>query len=143
MAEQHPQVVVAFLMAQQESIAALSAMDPGAVSQLVREFWHLEPEAGAKVVRDDVLFARGWHWPTENDARAVFETSKFLIDNRVIEQPLAWQQVRSAFARTAPLVREAYQRLGARPAMTEFTRTDTSDLRGLPVWEMERCSDRT
>ncbi len=115
MAEQHPQVVVAFLMAQQESIAALSAMDPGAVSQLVREFWHLEPEAGAKVVRDDVLFARGWHWPTENDARAVFETSKFLIDNRVIEQPLAWQQVRSAFARTAPLVREAYQPVDKMP----------------------------
>lgn len=142
-AEQHPKVVVAFLMALQDSVAALSAMEPGAVSQLVKEFWKLEPADGAKVVRDDVLFARGWDWPTENDARAVLETSKFLIDNRIIEQALSWNQVKGAFARTAPLVREAYERMGSKPDAAEFMRTDTSDLRGRPVWEMDRWADRT
>jgi ABC-type nitrate/sulfonate/bicarbonate transport system substrate-binding protein len=141
-AEQHPNVVVAFLMAQQEAVAALSAMDPGAVSQLVKEYWKLDATQGAKVVKDDVLFARGWSWPTENDARAVLETSKYLVDNKVIEQPLTWAQVKGAFERTAPLTKQAYERLGGKPAATEFTRADTSDLRGLPVWDMGRWTER-
>jgi hypothetical protein len=40
-------------------------------------------------------------------------------------------------------VRDAYQRRGAKPDAAEFTRTDTSDLRGPPVWEMDRWVDRT
>ena len=142
-AEQHPQVVVAFLMAQQESVAALTAMDAGAVSQLVKEYWKLDAEQGAKVVKDDVLFSRGWSWPTENDARAVLESSKYMVANKVIEQPLTWAQVKGAFSRTAPLVKQAYERMGSKPAAAEFTRTDTSDLRGRPLWELDKWADRT
>ncbi|MEY4711965.1 MAG: hypothetical protein RIS88_1415 [Pseudomonadota bacterium] len=141
--EQHPQAVVAFLMAQQEAVAALTAMDPGAVSQLVKDYWKLDATQGAKVVKDDVLFSRGWSWPTENDARAVLETSKFMADNKVIEKPLQWAQVKSAFSRTAPLVKQAYDRLGAKPAASEFQRTDVADLRGRPVWEINQWADRS
>ncbi|MFY8104892.1 MAG: ABC transporter substrate-binding protein [Ramlibacter sp.] len=141
--EQHPQAVVAFLMAQQEAVAALSAMDAGAVSQLVKDYWKLDAAQGAKVVKDDVLFSRGWSWPTENDARAILETSKFMADNKVIEKPLQWAQIKSAFNRTAPLVKQAYDRLGAKPAATEFQRTDVADLRGRPVWEINQWADRT
>ena len=143
LAETHPNVVVAYLMAQQEAVAALSAMDAGAVSQLVKEFWKLEPAEGAKVVKDDVLFSRGWSWPTENDARAVLEVSKFLVDNKVIEKPLTWAQVKGAFARTAPLAKQAYERLGGKPTEAEFVRTDVSDLRGQPVWNIDKWADRT
>lgn len=142
LAEKHPQVLVAFLMAQQDAVAALSAMDPGAVSQLVKDYWKLDAEKGAEVVKDDVLFRRGWAWPTENDARAVLETSKYLVDNKMIEKPLTWAQVKGAFARTAPLVKQAYERLGSQPATAEFTRTDAGDLRGLPVWDMDRWAER-
>ena len=141
--EQHPQAVVAFLIAQQEAVAALTAMDAGAVSQLVKDYWKLDPTQGAKVVKDDVLFSRGWSWPTENDARAVLETSKFMADNKVIEAPLQWAQVKGAFSRTAPLVKQAYDKLGAKPAATEFTRTDVADLRGRPVWDINQWADRT
>jgi ABC-type nitrate/sulfonate/bicarbonate transport system substrate-binding protein len=140
--EQHPQAVVAFLVAQQDAVAALSAMDPGAVSQLVKEYWKLDAEAGAKVVKDDVLFARGWSWPTENDARAVLETSKFMAENKVIPKPLQWGQVKDAFGRTMPLIKQAYDKLGAKPAAVEFTRTDTADLRGRPVWEINQWTER-
>ena len=140
--EQHPQAVVAFLVAQQEAVAALTAMDAGAVSQLVKEYWKLDATEGAKVVKDDVLFSRGWSWPTENDARAVLETSKFMAENKVIEAPLQWAQVKGAFSRTAPLVRLAYDKLGAKPGATEFTRTDVADLRGRPVWEINQWADR-
>ena len=140
--EQHPQAVVAFLVAQQEAVAALTAMDAGAVSQLVKDYWKLDATEGAKVVKDDVLFARGWSWPTENDARAVLETSKFMADNKVIEKPLQWAQVKGAFSRTAPLVKQAYDKLGAKPGAAEFTRTDVADLRGRPVWEINQWADR-
>ena len=135
--------MVAFLVAQQEAVAALTAMDAGAVSQLVKDYWKLDATQGAKVVKDDVLFARGWSWPTENDARAVLETSKFMADNKVIETALQWSQVKGAFARTAPLVKQAYDKLGAKPGAAEFTRTDVADLRGRPVWEINQWADRT
>ena len=141
--EQHPQAVVAFLVAQQEAVAALTAMDAGAVSQLVKDYWKLDAIQGAKVVKDDVLFARGWSWPTENDARAVLETSKFMADNKVIDNALQWSQVKGAFSRTAPLVKQAFDKLGAKPGPAEFTRTDVADLRGRPVWEINQWADRS
>lgn len=134
--EQHPGAVAAFITAQQEAVAALTAMDAGAVSQLVKDYWKLDAVAGAKVVKDDVLFARGWSWPTEKDALAVLESSRYMADNKVIEKPLDWKLIRDAFGRTAPLVKQAYDKLGAKPAASEFLRTDVADLRGRPVWEM-------
>ncbi len=139
--EQHPQAVAAFITAQQEAVAALSAMDAGAVSQLVKEYWKLDAVAGAKVVKDDVLFARGWSWPTEKDALAILESSKYMQGNKQIEKALTWDVVKGAFQRTAPLTKAAYDKLGAKPAAAEFMRTDVADLRGRPVWEMDKWSN--
>ena len=71
----------------------------------------------------------------------MLETSKYLVDAKMIPAPLVWGQVKEAFKRTAPLVKEAYERLGAKPSDDEFTRTDAGDLRGRPVWEMDRWAD--
>ncbi len=139
--EEHPQAVVAFIVAQQEAVAALSAMDAGAVSQLVKQYWKLDATAGAKVVKDDVLFSRGWSWPTEKDALAILESSKYMADNKQIEKALAWDTVRKQFQRTAPLVKQAYEKLGSKPAAAEFVRTDVADLRGRPVWEMDKWAN--
>ena len=140
--EKHPQAVVAFLVAQQEAVAALTAMDAGAVSQLVKDYWKLDAEQGAKVVKDDVLFSRGWSWPTEADARAVLETSKFMADNKVIPKALEWAKIKDAFTRTAPLTKQAYDKLGAKPAGSEFIRKDVRDLRGRPVWDIKQWGDQ-
>lgn len=51
--------------------------------------------------------------------------------------------MKGAFERTAPVIKEAYDRLGARPGPAEFTRTDVPDLRGLPVWEMDKWTERS
>ena len=143
LAEKNPKVVVAFIIAMEDAVRALSTMDPGSVSQLVKEYWKLDAQAGAKVVKDDVLFARGWSWVTENDARAVLEVSKFLVDSKVIDQPLTWAQVKGTFERTAPLVKEAYAMMGSKPPEAEFIRTDTGDLRGRPVWEISDWTERS
>lgn len=139
--DKNPKVVLAFLMAQQDAVAALAAMEAGPVSQLVKEYWKLDPEQGAKVVKDDVLYLRGWAWPTESDARAVLETSKYLVDAKMIQAPLSWAQVKETFKRTAPLVKEAYDRLGAKPPEGEFMRKDVGDLRGRPVWEIDQWAE--
>ena len=139
--DKNPKVVLAFLMAQQDAVAGLAAMEPGPVSQLVKDYWKLDPEQGAKVVKDDVLDLRGWAWPTESDARAVLETSKYLVDAKMIQAPLSWGQVQETFKRTAPLVKEAYDRLGAKPPEGEFTRKDVGDLRGRPVWEIDQWTE--
>ena len=141
--EKQPKLVVAYLAAMHDAVVALSAMDAGQVSQLVKDYWKLDPAAGAKVVKDDVLFERGWDWPTENDARAVLEASKYMVANKVIEKPLTWKQVKDSFTRTAPLVKQAYDLVGGKPPQTEFTRTDAKDLRGLPVWQMDKWGEYT
>ena len=142
--DKHPKLALAFLIAQQEALFALAAKkDAAAVAGLVKKYWQLEPAQGAKVIDDDVLFLRGWSWPTEADATAVLEVSKYLVDTKAISEPLSWSQVKSAFERTAPLVQQAYDHLGAEPAAAEFTRRDTSDLRGLPVWQMARWAERS
>lgn len=141
--DQHPQVVVAYLMAHEEAVRALTPMDAGAVSQLVKDYWKLDAAQGAKAVKDELLFIRGWSWATENDARAVLETSKYLVDSKVIDKPLTWAQVKDSFKRTAPLVKDAYDRMGAKPAAAEFTRKDAADARGRPIWEIDKWSDQS
>ncbi len=139
--DRNPKLVLAFLMAQQDAVSALVAKDSGDVSQLVKEYWKLDATQGAKVVNDDVVKSRGWIWPTEADARALLETSKYLVDAKMIQAPLTWPQVKDAFRRTAPLVKEAFDRLGGKPSEGEFTRQDAGDLRGRPVWEIDSWAD--
>ncbi len=141
LAEKHPNVVVAFMAAQQEAVARLSAQDPGDVSQLVHDYWKLDPDDGAKVVNDDLIFSRGWAWPTNAEARAVQQASQYLVDGGVIEEPLSWAQVKGAFERTAPLATQAYELLGSKTPASDFVRTDVNDLRGLPLWDMDRWTE--
>jgi len=139
----HPAVTTAFILAQQEAVTKLSAMDAGEVSQLSRKYWELDPAAGAKVVKDEVLFARGWCWPTEGDAVALLETSKYMVDGRLIQKPLAWSQVRDAFAAAAPLLKTAYDKSGRKPDAAAFHAKDAPDLRGAPAWDLQSWRERT
>jgi hypothetical protein len=138
-----PPVVTAFVLAQQDAIAKLSTMDAGQVSQLSQKYWELDPKLGAKVVGDEVLFQRSWCWPTEGDAQALLETSKFMVEGRMIPKPLAWSQVRDGFALAAPLVRAAYEKSGRKPDAAQFESGEAKDLRGPPVWEMQRWRERS
>ena len=139
----HPALVTAFVLAQQEAVAKLSATDPAQVSEMARKYWELPPELGSQVVKDEVLFARGWCWPTEGDAAAVLETSKFMVEGKMIPKPLDWAALKGAFALTAQPVREAYEKSGRKPDIAAFTASDAKDQRGLPVWEIARWRDRT
>ena len=54
------------------------------------------------MVKDDVLFSRGWSWPTEKDALAILESSRYMAENKVIEKagiPFRLQTPHKAFHR--------------------------------------------
>ena len=143
MVQSDPGVVTAFLAAQQDAVAKLSPMDKGQVSELAKKYWELDPKLGALVVKDDVLFQRGWCWPTEGDAAALLETSKYMVDGKLIPKPLAWAQVRDAFALASVPVKAAWEKMGRKPDTPAFEAKDAKDLRGAPAWDLGRWKDRT
>jgi ABC-type nitrate/sulfonate/bicarbonate transport system substrate-binding protein len=133
--EKTPKLAVAFMSAQQEAVEALCKMDPGDVSQLVKKYWELPPDLGAKVWKDDVLYARKWVWSTRGDISAVVATSKFMVAGGLIPQPTTWPQVTEAIVKGAPLMEQAYDASGKVPDQSAFTAKNVTDLRGLPVWQ--------
>ena len=135
--DETPDVVVAFAAAQQDAVTALKAMQPGEISQLVTKYWELEPELGAKVVEDDVIFHRDWIWPTEGDVGAIVETSKFMVAGGLIPQALEWEPVVENVKKAAPLLKKAYDLTGSVPDEAAFAETDAGDLRGAPTWQAD------
>jgi len=126
----------AFLIALQRAVVALGKMKPGDISEMVSKYWGLPPELGAKIVEDEVLFQRGWIWPTEGDAAAITQISNFMVEGRLIPKPLTFDQVKSSFSKAAPLLQKAYEATGKLPAEADFTAKGAKDLRGLPAWQM-------
>jgi ABC-type nitrate/sulfonate/bicarbonate transport system substrate-binding protein len=126
----------AFLVASQRAIELLAKDKPTDVAQSVNKYWGLDPALGAKVVADEVLFQRGWAWPTEGDAAAITQISNFMVEGRLIPKPLSWDQVKSAFTKAVPLLQKAYDASGKVPAESGFTDANAKDLRGPPSWRM-------
>jgi len=134
----NPKLIAAFVAAQQEAVNALKGMSPEAISDSVQKYWELPPDLGAKVVGDEVVFRRGWVWPTEGDVSAIVETSKFMVAGGLIPAPLEWKLVLDNVAKSAPLLRQAYDLSGKKPDDSAFTASDAGDLRGPPTWEADR-----
>jgi ABC-type nitrate/sulfonate/bicarbonate transport system substrate-binding protein len=140
--EADPDVVTAFVAAQQQAVEELSKLTPEEISEISVDYWDLPPEMGAEVVKDEVLFIRGWVWPTEGDAGALLSISQFMVEGGLIEEPLTWEQVKDAMRPAAPLIEKAWEMSGKVPEMAAFEATDTQDIRGLPVWEMDKWGER-
>ncbi len=129
-------VAQAFLVAAQRATAEIVKANPADVAQSVVKYWGLDPALGAKVVADEVLFQRGWIWPTEGDAAAITQISEVMVGAKLIPKPLTWDQVKAAFGKSAPLLAKAYEATGSVPAAAGFTDPAAKDLRGLPAWQM-------
>jgi hypothetical protein len=126
----------AFLLASQRAVVELGKVAPGEISAMVKTYWGLEPALGGKVVEDEVLLQRGWIWPTEGDAIAIRQISKFMVEGRLIPEPLGWDQVKKSLAKAAPLLLKAYEATGKVPGESAFVDPKAKDLRGLPAWRM-------
>lgn len=140
--EEHPDVVTAFLVAQQQALDALMKMEPAEIAELAAEYWDFPTEMGVQVVEDEVLFIRGWVWLTEGDAGALLSVSEFMVDGGLIEEPLTWDQVKGAIRPAADVAKKAWEITGKVPPESEFQATGTPDIRGLPIWQMDQWGDR-
>lgn len=134
--DSHPDVVTAFVMAQEKAIEELDEMDPGEISQTVKEYWELEADLGKQIIEDELLFLRGWSWPTEGDAQSMIETSKFMAEAELIDSPLAKEDVLDNFERVSNILEKAYGEMDKKPEEDEFKEEET-DVRGLPAWDLE------
>ncbi|TPM49609.1 ABC transporter substrate-binding protein [Mesorhizobium sp. B2-2-3] len=128
----------AFLTAAQRALADLQKIDAREISQSVVKYWGLDPALGAKVIGDEVLFQRGWVWPTEGDAAAISQISQFMVAGKMIPEALSWDQVKAAFGKAAPLLQKAYEGTGKVPDESGFTDKNAKDLRGLPAWQLDQ-----
>ncbi|MBZ9898033.1 MULTISPECIES: PhnD/SsuA/transferrin family substrate-binding protein [unclassified Mesorhizobium] len=128
----------AFLTAAQRALADLQKIDAREISQSVVKYWGLDPALGAKVIGDEVLFQRGWIWPTEGDAAAISQISQFMVAGKMIPEALSWDQVKAAFGKAAPLLQKAYEGTGKVPDESGFTDKNAKDLRGLPAWQLDQ-----
>jgi ABC-type nitrate/sulfonate/bicarbonate transport system substrate-binding protein len=128
----------AFLVAMQRAVDALQKMKPAETAESVKQYWGLSAELGAKVIEDEVVFQRGWTWPTEGDAASITQISNLMVESRLIPKPLTFDQVKAAFTKSAPILQKAYEATGRRPAEADFTSKEAKDLRGLPAWQMDK-----
>lgn len=138
--EEHPDIATAFVLAQQEALNDLKKMSHEEIAKLVEEYWELSPELASQIIEDEILFIRGWVWPTEGDAVSMLETSKFMADAGLIDNELTWNDIKNNLERTSAILEKAYDELDQYPTESEFTSTET-DVRGLPTWNMEEWEE--
>ena len=138
MADENPDAVVAFLVAEQRAVERLQDMDPTEVARLAQdqEYWNLDPEVGRQIWLNDLIHVRGWPWLTRGDLRAVVDQSELAAQSDLIDSPLSWDRIIENISPVASLAQQAWETIGY-PEEVAFTATDTEDIRGLPLWQYE------
>jgi ABC-type nitrate/sulfonate/bicarbonate transport system substrate-binding protein len=138
MADENPDAVVAFLIAEQRAVERLQEMDPTEVAALAQdqEYWNLDPEVGRQIWLNDLIHVRGWPWLTRGDLRAVVDQSELAAQSDLVDAPLSWDRIIENISPVAPLAQQAWETIGY-PEEAAFTATNTEDVRGLPLWQYE------
>lgn len=128
-------VVVAFLSANARAAAALTAAPVDKVIQVGGGKWAGEVSDQERFVERSLWRRRGWAWITEGDVRTLLVLSG---TKALFEKELKADEVLRLLKPAAPLTRKAWILAGARPALSAFTDPDADDLRGPPMWEIEK-----
>ena len=81
---------------------------------------------------------RTWPWLTEGDLKAVVNGAPMLYAAGRIRRPVKWDMVKEYVSATAPLDKKAWEMTGMDPSIEEMTRTDVADVRGYPLWMMDK-----
>ena len=142
--EKHPKLVVAFLLAQQEAVRALSK-DYRLAHELNKEYWPIPYEKVEAFMKINVIGGRrDWIWLTESDFKPVVWGSAWAFAKGIVRRAVTWDMILEAARPIAPLQKEAYERSGSYPALSVMTKPaelgdkPVPDLRGQPVWMMDR-----
>jgi len=131
----NPKAVTALMIANQRATVLVAKMTTDAIIDMASQDWNSDRAAQRPYVENILYRRRGWSWITEGDARTLVGLSKV---KSIYQQELSGDLVKRTLAKAAPLAREAYERTGKFPDASAFTDTQARDIRGRPVWEMER-----
>jgi ABC-type nitrate/sulfonate/bicarbonate transport system substrate-binding protein len=138
--QEHPKLIKAFIMASEQAVRDLKKMTYGEISQTVNKFWKLPPKEGAVVAGDVLPLMRGWTWLTEGDAGSISEVSKFMAETGALPKPLSSKEVKANVEIVMPIMKEAYAQMGNTPDLSVFTDKGAIDIRGLPLWMIDKWS---
>jgi ABC-type nitrate/sulfonate/bicarbonate transport system substrate-binding protein len=133
--QKNPKAVTALMIANQRACTLVTKMTPDAVIDMASQDWISDRAAQRPYVENILYRRRGWSWITEGDARTLVGLSKV---KSIYQQELTADLVKRTLAKAAPLAREAYEKTGRFPDAAAFTDTKAGDIRGLPVWQMDR-----
>jgi ABC-type nitrate/sulfonate/bicarbonate transport system substrate-binding protein len=138
--EKDPDLVLAWLIAYQKGLDGIKALGPQKVAERNEGDWKQPPPVGVDIIGADLLWNRGWTWLTEGDMVSVVSASRPLARAGNIPRPVTWEVVREHLQRVAPLQKSAWEKTGGVPREVDFERPDAelADLRGLPVWRLDR-----
>jgi len=133
--QQNPKAIVALLVANARATKLVTQMTPDQVIDLASQDWFSDRAAQRPYVENILYRRRGWSWITEGDARTLVGLSKV---KSIYQTELTGEGVKKLMAPAAPLAREAWERVGKDPAPDAFLDTKAIDVRGLPLWEIDR-----
>ncbi len=133
--QQNPKAIVALLVANARATKLVTQMTPDAVIDLASQDWFSDRAAQRPYVENILYRRRGWSWITEGDARTLVGLSKV---KSIYQTELTGDGVKRLMAPAAPLARDAWERVGKDPGPDAFLDTKAIDVRGLPLWEIDR-----
>jgi len=132
---QNPKAVVALLIANARATKLVTQMTADAVIDLASQDWFSDRTAQRPYVENILYRRRGWSWITEGDARTLVGLSQV---KSIYQQSVTGDLVKQLMRQGAPLAKEAWERVGKDPGPEAFMDTKAIDIRGLPLWEIDR-----
>lgn len=135
--EQHPDEVAAFLAANARAAEQMAAAPADRVIDVGGAKWAGEREDQRRFVDRILWRRRGWAWATEADVRSLILLSSV---KSIYETELKPADIHRLVRLAAPATRKAWDLVGQQPALATFTDPKAADVRGLPIWEVERWS---
>lgn len=133
----NPKAVVALMVAVHRATQITNKMTPDQVIDLASQDWFSDRAAQRPYVENILYRRRGWSWITEGDARTLVGSSQV---KSIYQSALTAAGVTKVLKLSAPLAREAWERVAKEPGVDAFTRTDAGDLHGKPHWESNSWS---
>jgi ABC-type nitrate/sulfonate/bicarbonate transport system substrate-binding protein len=132
---EEPDAVAAFIVAAQRAATSLTKASEDDVSSLMADYWKTSDSARKHVVRSILWRNRGWTWLTEGDAQTLVGLSK--VKPIFGDGELSAAHIKSVMALGADVTKRSYDLIHY-PPPDVFTDPNTSDVRGLPQWNVDK-----
>ena len=140
--DEHPNLYIAFMLATNEAAKIADQSKPEGQElayQWGKGFWGISrEEVMLQFAASITMSRRTWPWLTEGDLKAVVNGAPMLYAAGRIRRPVKWDMVKEYVSATAPLDKKAWEMTGMDPSIEEMTRTDVADVRGYPLWMMDK-----